>query len=110
MLVSVGLASFAFAAAGLAKLAGVEQLHLSFAAMGLPIWFGYFIGASELVGAIGIWFKKLSVYAASGLLVIMLGAIYFHVVYDAVANAIPAIVLSLLLVTIIINRKQELSE
>ncbi|GAC34724.1 DoxX family protein [Paraglaciecola polaris] len=103
---SLGLATMAFAAAGIAKLAGVEQMHMSFAAMGLPVWFGYFIGASELAGAIGIWLKKLSISAASGLLIIMAGALYFHLVYDAVANAVPAIVLSLLLINIIHNRRK----
>lgn len=105
--VSLGLCTLAFGAAGAAKLAGVEQMHLSFALMGLPAWFGYFIGASELAGAIGIWFKKLRIYAAGGLLIIMAGAVYFHVVYDAVANAVPAVVLALLLTHILANRAKE---
>lgn len=104
---SLGLVTFAFAAAGIAKLAGVEQMHMSFAAMGLPVWFGYFIGASEFAGAIGVWFKKYSLYAASGLVAIMGGAIYFHLVYDGAANAVPAIVLAILLVNIIVNRRKE---
>ena len=70
--ISLGLASLAFAAAGLAKLAGVEQMHMSFAAMGLPAWFG---------------------------------AIYFHLVYDGVANAVPALVLALLVAYIFVTRK-----
>ncbi|AEF55253.1 DoxX family protein [Marinomonas posidonica] len=102
--VSLALCTFAFGAAGAAKLAGVEQMHLSFALMGLPAWFGYFIGACELAGAIGIWFKKLRLYAASGLAIIMLGALYFHTVYETIANGIPAIILLLLLVHILVNR------
>ena len=104
MYASLGLVSLAFAAAGIAKLAGVEQMHTSFAVMGLPVWIGYFVGASELMGAIGIWIKKTSIYAAAGLLIIMGGAIYYHVVLEIAANAIPACVLSLLLINIIINR------
>lgn len=108
--VCVGLTSLAFAAAGAAKLAGVEQLHMSFAAMGLPTWFGYFIGAAELSGAIGLWLRKLRPLAALGLLVIMAGAIYFHVVYDAVANAVPAVVLSALLLVILNASRKASSE
>ncbi len=105
--ICLGLSSAAFAAAGLAKLAGVEQLHMSFAAMGLPAWFGYFIGACEVAGAVGLWLRRTSVLASAGLFFIMLGAIYFHVVYDAVANAVPALVLALLMVFIFISRKNQ---
>ncbi|MDO6421254.1 hypothetical protein [Saccharophagus degradans] len=37
MWVSLGIASLAFAAAGAAKLAGVEAVHASFATMELPV-------------------------------------------------------------------------
>ena len=109
MYTSLGLTTLAFIAAGSAKLAGVEQMHLSFALMGLPAWFGYFIGASELAGAVAIWIKKLSIIAASGLLVIMAGATFFHVVYDSVANAIPAVILCAFLINIIINRVNDIN-
>lgn len=107
MWVSLGLASAAFASAGLAKLAGVEQMHMSFAAMGLPLWFGYFIGACEVAGAVGIWLRRTSIYACVGLFIIMLGAIYFHVVYDAVANVIPALILAILVSYIFVVRNGE---
>ncbi|TPV54307.1 DoxX family protein [Aestuariibacter sp. GS-14] len=96
MLASLGLASLAFAAAGAAKLAGVEAVHTSFATMGLPVWFGYFVGLCELAGAIGIWLRRTRSFASAGLFIIMLGAIYFHVVYEAIPNAIPAIILAVL--------------
>lgn len=102
--VAIGLTSLAFVAAGTAKLMGVEQLHMSFGIMGLPVWFGYFIGGCELLGGLALWLRKLSFYAATGLLGIMVGAIYFHLRFDAVANAIPAIILSGLLISIIITR------
>lgn len=102
--ISLGLTSLAFAAAGAGKLAGVEAMHMSFAAMGLPAWFGYFIGASEAAGAVGLWIRKLSVYAAAGLIIIMAGATYFHIAYK-VPSAIPAIVMILLLINIILVRR-----
>ncbi|GHA13406.1 hypothetical protein GCM10008090_23930 [Arenicella chitinivorans] len=101
----LGLASLAFAAAGAAKLAGIEMVHASFAEMGLPIWFGYFIGASELAGAVGLWLRRTSRYASAGLFIIMLGATYFHIVYESFPKAIPAIVLAGLMVVVFLTRK-----
>ncbi len=99
------LAALAFGAAGIGKLMGVPQLHASFAAMGLPQGFGYFIGLCELVGAIGLLIRPLSALAASGLIAIMLGAIFFHVQYEVASHALPAIVLTFLLVIIIRMRR-----
>ena len=78
------------------KLLGVEEMHMSFAVLGLPVWFGYFIGACEVAGGIGIWIRKLSGLAAAGLFIITAGAVYFHVVYTPVTMAIPALVLAIL--------------
>lgn len=105
--VCIGLTSFAFVAAGGAKLAGVEQLHQSFAQMGLPGWFGYFIGLAEVLGGVGLWFRRFSPAAAAGLLIIMFGATYYHAAYDSIANAVPAVLLSLLLVAILTLRKKQ---
>lgn len=107
MWISLGLASLAFAAAGAAKLAGIEAVHASFAIMGLPVWFGYFIGLCELAGAFGLWLRRTSPYASAGLFIIMLGAIFFHLVYEAFPNAIPAIVLAVLTAFIFLTRRVE---
>jgi uncharacterized membrane protein YphA (DoxX/SURF4 family) len=93
-------------AAGAAKLAGVPQMHASFALLGLPAWFGYFIGASEVAGAIGLFIRPLRVLAASGLVVVMLGALYFHVVHTPLAQGIPAAVLLALAVTVIVQSRR----
>lgn len=103
----IGLVGLAFAAAGIAKLLGVPQLHASFAIMGLPNWFGYFIGVCELLGAFGLLIPRLTALAATGLIGIMLGAIFFHVHFEVVAHALPAVILSLLLVVIIVARHQQ---
>ncbi len=107
MYVCLVLASLAFAAAGIAKLAGVEMVHASFAMMGLPVWFGYFIGTCELAGAIGLWIRRTRALAAAGLFIIMLGATYFHIAYETFDKAIPAIVLAILTIVIIVTRKAQ---
>ena len=87
------LAHRAMIGAGLAKLMGVEMVLASFATLGLPAWFGTFIGAAEVAGGIALWHRKTSFWAASGLSIIMVGAIYYHVVYTPVSEALPAAVL-----------------
>ena len=94
------LPAITFAAAGVGKLMGVPVMHQSFSTMGLPGWFGYFIGTCELAGAVGLLLTQTRKLAASGLIFIMLGAIYFHVAYSE-PSALPAtILLALLALTI----------
>lgn len=93
-------------AAGSAKLAGVPALHESFAVMGLPSWFGYFIGAAEVAGGIGLLIPRLSALAALGLAPIMGGAVYFHLAF-AVPSFVPALVLLMLCCYVIAVRYQQ---
>ena len=92
--------------AGSAKLAGVPELHQSFALLGLPKWFGYFIGLAELAAGIAVFVKRMSALAALGLVPIMLGAAYFHVAY-AVPSAVPALVFILLSLGVIYYRRSD---
>lgn len=94
------LPSLAFAAAGIGKLMGVPELHASFSAMGMPNWFGYFIGACELAGAVGLYLGGLRKLAAAGLAIIMAGATYFHIAYS-VPSPVPAIILLAMMVFVI---------
>ena len=93
-----------FAFVGVVKLSGQPAMAEIFANFGLPLWFMYFIGASELAGALGLVFgakvhAKLPGLAACGLIIIMLGAIAMHVISDPLTMAIPpAVLLALLLV------------
>ena len=89
------LFAIAFMGAGVAKLMGVPVVHQSFALMGLPQWFGYFIGLCEAAGAIGLFIPKLRKLAAAGLAIIMVGAAYFHIAY-AEPSPVPSIVLLVL--------------
>ncbi|WP_233071049.1 DoxX family protein [Motilimonas eburnea] len=103
----MALTTLAFAGAGVMKLMGTPELHASFTAMKLPVWFGYFIGAAELAGAIAIWFKRTAIYAAIGLAIIMLGAVYFHLVYTPVVAAIPALVLLVFAAVIALSKRSQ---
>ena len=92
--------------AGSGKLAGIPEFHTSFSAMGLPQWFGYFIGVVEILAGIGLLIPRLSALAATGIIPIMLGAVFFHVAYG-VPSAVPAVVFTLLAVYAIYSHKNQ---
>lgn len=90
--VAMAIVSLVMLAGGSMKLMGNEMVLSSFATLGLPAWFGTFIGACEVAGAIGIWLRRTSLLAAIGIAIIMLGAIYYHVMHTPIAEGIPALV------------------
>ncbi|MEO9945735.1 MAG: DoxX family protein [Paraglaciecola sp.] len=77
--------------AGGAKLAGLPEVHASFAKMGLPQWFGYFIGLAELLAGIAMFVRKWTTLAATGVIPVMIGAVYYHIAYEE-PSAIPALI------------------
>jgi putative oxidoreductase len=79
---------------GVMKLTGNPMATTSFAVLGLPAWFALFIGVCEIAGAIGLWLRKTSMLAAMGIAVIMLGAIYYHIVHTPISEGVPAIVVA----------------
>ena len=93
---------------GAAKLAGIPYFHSSFPKLGLPSWFGYLIGTCEVLGSIALFIRPLSALAALGLLVIMIGATYYHATYTPIVQAAPALVLALLCVYIFFERRGQL--
>ncbi len=65
--------------AGIAKLAGAKPLADQFQEFGLPKSMMLVVGSLEVAAAIGLSVRTLTFYAASGLAVLMLGAIGNHV-------------------------------
>ena len=92
-------------AAGIAKLSGVPMVHQSFAILGLPLWFGYFIGACEVAGAVGLFIPALSRLAAAGLAIIGAGAVYFHMMHTPISQAVPAIIVLVLALVLAIKKR-----
>ena len=83
----IGLTAFAFSAAGFLKLFGDEMYSDSFNAMGLPDVFGDVI--------------------AAGLASIMVGAVGYHLHYESLAEAVPAIILLVFSVIIVFARRRD---
>jgi len=89
-----GLLAVAYVLAGAAKLVvDPEAATTQFEAFGLPAAMATFIGACEVAGGIGLLIPRLAGLAASGLVVIMLGAAYSHATHDPLTAAIPALVM-----------------
>jgi putative oxidoreductase len=91
VLIASAVLALIVGAAGIAKLMGVPMVHQSFGILGLPSWFGYFIGAAEVAGAIGLFIRPLSRLAAAGLAIIGAGAVYFHALHTPLSQGVPAI-------------------
>ncbi len=73
-----------------------KNMREEFEVYGLPVWFMGVIGALKLLFATlliaGVWFPALTMPAALGLAVLMLGAIVMHVkVKDPLQRLLPAV-------------------
>ena len=89
------LLTLAFAAAGLAKLAGAEMMVATFEAVGLGQWFRYVTGLIEAGAAVALWIPGAQFYAAALLVCTMVGAVLAHL-FILGPSAMPALILGVL--------------
>ena len=69
-----------------------------FTQFGYAAWFLTFIGCSEALGAIGLLIPRVAAFAAAGLSIIMVGAVYTTASHHMYKESItPAIVFALLI-------------
>ena len=87
--------------AGLAKLPSSETWQGMFESWGYAPWFSTLVGVLELVGALALLAPKLTAYAACGLVVIMLGALYTVLTNDTTLGPVTPIIHLVLLSTLI---------
>jgi len=87
------VASLAFLAAGLAKLASVDMMVATFEAVGVGQWFRYVTGIIEISGAVLLWLPGKQFYGAALLAVTMLGAVASHILILGTATMGPAVLL-----------------
>ncbi|WP_426061716.1 DoxX family protein [Hymenobacter sp. B1770] len=67
-----------FIKSGFDKLSNLPQTVGFFGSMGLPGWMAYLVGGGELLGGIGLLIPQTVRLAASGLIIIMIGALVMH--------------------------------
>jgi len=101
------LAGFAFMAAGLAKLIGVEMMVATFEAIGVGQWFRYVTGAIEVVSAVLLFVPGKQVYGAGLLVCTMIGAVVAHT-FILGPSAIPALGLGVISAIIFYAHRNQL--
>ncbi|MEM6992078.1 MAG: DoxX family protein [Myxococcota bacterium] len=87
------LIGLAFIMSGGMKLTGPDEMVANFARWGYPDFFIYMIGAFELAGGIGLMLPSLAGLAATGLVIIMTGAVFTHVRAGEFAQIPPSAIL-----------------
>ena len=103
-----GLVALAFAAAGLAKLAGVDMMVATFDAIGVGQWFRYVTGIIELGSAVLLFVPGLQAIGAALLVITMIGAVIAHLAILG-PSFIPALVLGLLSAAILWQHRDQLA-
>lgn len=107
VLIIKALLTFAFAAAGLAKLGGVEMMVQTYDALGTGQWFRYVTGIIEVGGAALLWVRGLRGLGAGLLTATMVGAVLAHVLILG-PSAMPAAVLGVLSAFILWQHRDEI--
>ena len=103
------LATIAFVAAGLAKLAGAEMMVATFDAVGLGQWFRYVTGAIEVGAAILLWVPGRQIIGAGLLVATMIGANLAHLVVLGTDTMLPALVLGVLAALIAYTHRDQIA-
>ncbi len=85
-----------FLYAGVPKILGTGEAPEHFAHWGYPAWFCVLIGLVEVAGGVALLVPPIAFYAAGMLGVVMIGAIYTHLIKAAPGVPIPTVCLILL--------------
>jgi putative oxidoreductase len=96
-----------FLFSGSMKLLHPDQAKPMFVKYGYAAWFATFIGACEVLGALGLLIQRLAALAAAGLAIIMAGAVYTHWSHAEYSHGCIPLVLMVMLVGICITRMQQ---
>ena len=88
-------ALYLFASSG--KLMSDPQAVEGFRKVGYSDGFRLFIGTCELLGGVALLIPRLAFWAASGLIIIMFGAVYTHLSQNDAVHMGPAVIALLLL-------------
>ncbi|SCE96825.1 DoxX-like family protein [Micromonospora viridifaciens] len=95
------LLAIGFALASLPKMSAADSMVAELGRLGVSNGLGRLIGALEFLGAaglvIGLWIGPLGIAAATGLVLLMAGAVIYHLkAHDSAKKTMPSLVLLLL--------------
>lgn len=103
------ITSLLFAYSGYDKVSGDPMAVAGFMQAHLAIWFMYFIGTAEILGAIGLWIPKLQKWAAYGLFIVLFGAVVTTAMYISAVMAIFPLVVGIALYFVLKLGKQKMA-
>lgn len=96
-----------FAWSGIMKVTDLNGVSSTgFIQAGLPLWFMYLIGVLEIAGGAGLFFRQTTIWAAYGLIGIMIGAIVVCLMNQPWYYALAPLAFGLLLYAIVWLRKK----
>lgn len=87
------------------KLLGRPQVIEMFKGWGFPDGFYLIIGVLELLGAVGLLIPRVVGYAASGLIVIMIGAAMTHLLNGEGLQVLRPLIFMLVLIAVVFARQ-----
>lgn len=101
------LVGLAFIASGIKKFTDLPATVDMFNSIGLPTALAYAVAGAEVLGGIGLLIPRFVRLAASGLLVVMIGAVVTHAtkIPGGLTNGVPALILLGLLVVLYLLRR-----
>jgi len=86
---------------GSQKLMGEAEMTANFVKWGMPGFMLYVIGTLEVLGAIGLFIPRLAGLAATGLILLMVGALFTHLIHGEYGIALmPVAVMAMLAVVV----------
>jgi uncharacterized membrane protein YphA (DoxX/SURF4 family) len=106
--VLTALLAIVFFAAGGTKLAAHAPHPANFAHWGLPVWAMYGVGAWEVLGAIALLVPRTTALGALWLIANMVGAVITRFHSAEYREALPPVVLGVLLAIVMVARKDSL--
>ncbi len=86
------------------KLMSDPEIVANFARWGMPDKIYLVIGSFEILGAIGLLIPRTSTYAAIGLILIMVGALFTHITHNEMMMALMPLMVMMLLIFVVYVR------
>ncbi|MEP7266449.1 MAG: DoxX family protein [Saprospiraceae bacterium] len=104
----LGVAHLVF---GGTKLIGGESLTKEFTEIWhFPLWFMYFVGVAQVLGAFGLFTRQLRMPASLAMALIMLGAVVTTIVSGQIGNVIICFVVLVLCMIVFKHRVKQLAK
>ena len=95
---------------GATKLIGQASLTKEFTEVWhFPLWFMYFVGVAQVLGAVGLFTRQLRMPASLAMALIMIGAIVTTIISGQIANVIICIIVLVLCMVVFKHRVEQLA-